>query len=224
MTDTFTTPKIKRRKKGGIEVGPYRVTLESGERVDLGTEDYAVARSRASEAMRGVREWTSPPAPTADPPSAGIDDWSIDLGNAAASVDVPPPLGETGDYIPPTDKPAAEETAEAEPPIATKLSPEFFNGILDQLAVMLVELQLQGHEWIAARFAKVQLGPVPTEGPASVARTAGAEMWRAALKEWIPETVPLPPYILAPMLIAASALPVQLASATVIKDDEPTPQ
>lgn len=217
MTDPIIPP-LKRRKKDGQEVGPYRVRI-NGERIDLGTEDYSVARARAAEAMMGKRAWE---VVTQSSGSPNADNWTADLGDAASTVETPigempeDISGESGTYIPPG---ATEETPTDEPGVSTKISPEFFDGILGQCASMLVELQLMGHEWMAKRFARVQLGPVPAEGPQAIARKAGTEMWKAALKDMFPDEIPLPPYILAPLMVAALGLPVQAAGATIIPEE-----
>ncbi len=78
-----------------------------------------------------------------------------------------------------------------------------------------------GQEFLAKRFAKVELGKVPYEGDASIGRDAGAAVWKQALREIMPEDVPLPPYLLAPIVVAAMTLPVQMVGAQKVEDPAP---
>ena len=85
---------------------------------------------------------------------------------------------------------------------------------------MLTELQIAGQDWLIARYAKVQAGEVPYVGPKAIGREAGKEIWTQAINEMFPSEIPLPPWLVAPIAIAALTVPVQLADAQPLKKKE----
>ncbi len=91
-----------------------------------------------------------------------------------------------------------------------------FDGMISQLAEMAVELQLRGQEWIFERYGKVQAGPVPLT---SFARTAPQKIWEQQFRKWMPSDVPLPEYLVAPLLCAMLTIPVQIEGMRPLKKE-----
>ncbi len=242
-------PKLYRIKKAGKEIGSWQVIIK-GKRVNLRTQDYLLARERAREAVTtgnttfsdDSREQLAlspmPQAPTGNrfdspPPlqSSGSDDWISNLANAAASIegqpDAPqasPPQSEpvTPDgYAEPFEK--ADEPADAPTDDKTSIPPELFDSVLGQVAMGLVQGQLMLHQWLAKRWAKVELSEVPFTGESAASRKVGVAMWKEALKDLFPSDIPLPAYLAAPLMVFMMGLPVQLKGAKPIDPNaEPT--
>lgn len=228
-------PALRRAKRGGQFVGSYTFLLK-GKRVNTRTDDYLLARERAKEAVNtGRTEW--PTAEKAPPQSAApnvertsSDDWAADLMEAASAIkdaNPPPPISEPGPekkpaepdaYVPPI-KPSDAPKPEADKD-STQIPPEFLDDILNQAAAIAVELQLMGHSWLAKRWAKIELGEVPIQGQNAAARRVGVELWKQALKELIPDNVPIPAWIAAPLMVAALGLPVQIAGSEPVEASE----
>jgi hypothetical protein len=217
-------PKLYRmRSKDRKEFGPYYCNLDK-KPVSLKTQDYFKARERAREAQGGKREFSDDrffdenndiKAKSVETPNQGAqsDDWTADAMHAAASGDVP------YQYIPPP-KPdeAAQSTVNApksdsSKPDNTNLPPELMEGLVKQIAATLVELQIHGQEYLWLRIGKVQPGEVH---PDSDARKIPAAIWESAVRKWIPNDVPLPEWLVAPILVAVMAGTIQLEGARPI--------
>ena len=176
-------------------------------------------------------QFRDPPKPTQLPQSSGSDDWTSDVSSAASNGIVPdaviPP------FKPPADAPkpppvvdatvvGEEQTksSESEAPKDdyTKIDPKMLDSIVKQAAMMAVELQLLGQEWLAARALKIKMGPVP-EG--HNARVVPAQIWEQWLRTMVPTDLPIPPWLAAPLVLMAMSVPVQLEGATPIKKEPP---
>ena len=226
-------PAISRLKRGGKYVGNYGC-LVKGKRVNLETLDYELARERAVLAVQGApfkHVQKSPVSFAVRSFGGGSDDWAADLASAVSDApsETPPPEETPPQETPTTNvepdaylPPNTSEPAEPEPPKSqsSKLPPGFMSGIARKAAMVLVELQIMGQEWLAKRWAKVQMGTVPTEGPNAIGREAGQELWEQALVDLIPSEIDLPPYLLAPIIVAALTVPVQIAGASPLPEEE----
>jgi hypothetical protein len=221
-------PKLYRmRDKSRKEFGPYYCNIEK-KPTNLRTQDYFKARERAREAVdHDKREFTDDrfipdePQPKTETPGAqtqtATDDWTTDAMRAAASGDIP------YEYIPPPqpkpDYSANNQTAtETSKPTnnaedKTALPPELMEGLVKQIAATLVELQIHGQEYLWIRIGKIQPGEVH---PDSDARKIPAAIWESAVKKWIPNDVPLPEWLVAPILVAFMAGTIQLEGARPI--------
>jgi hypothetical protein len=224
-------PKLYRmRDKSRKEYGPYYCTIEK-KPVNLKTQDYFKARERAREAVTGRKEFADdrffdeannlkkPAETVATPQTAQSDDWTADAMRAAASGDVP------YEYIPPaqsTPNPETSATPETPKPTDgnTNLPPELMEGLVKQIASTLVELQIHGQEYLWIRWGKMQPGEVH---PDSDARKIPAAIWESAVRKWIPNDVPLPEWIVAPVLVAMMAGTIQLEGARPIPKAPETP-
>ncbi len=237
-------PKLYRIKKAGKEIGSWQVIIK-GKRVNLRTQDYLLARERAREAVTtgnttfsddSREQLALSPMPTrseSPPPSqssGGSDDWISNLANAAASIegqpDAPQPTPQSepvtpDGYAEPFQK--TDEPADAPTDDKTSIPPELFDSVLGQVAMGLVQGQLMLHEWLAKRWAKVELGEVPFTGESAASRKVGVAMWKEALKDLFPSDIPLPAYLAAPLMVFMMGLPVQLKGAKPIDPNaEPT--
>jgi hypothetical protein len=243
-------PKLYRMKRDGKEFGAFYVNIKK-KPVNLRTQNYFKARERALQAVEGGRrdfpddryfEDNTPIIPTEVPaannptPSAATPivagDWTADATRAAAAgVEAdqyfPPAL-------PPMPQPASSGWEDAAPKAApmpaakpagaegsTSLPPEMLDGLIKQIAVTIVELQIQGQEYLWLRFGKLQPGVVPLD---SKARELPVAIWESQVRKWIPTDVPLPEWLVAPILCAALTIPVQLEGATPIKKPDIAPK
>jgi hypothetical protein len=226
-------PKLfRQRNKDGKEVGSWYINIQK-KPINLRTQDYMKARERAKAAFHeGKRDFSDdryevqallPPIPEpARPilPQNSSNDWIGDVVNAAGNglkpevfpPDNPPPIETKA-----TDSNAEYGTPKPEPPPSdgkTRISPEMIDGIIKQAAAVVTELQIVGQEWLLARWGKIQAGPV---SPVHESRTITAGLWEQAIREWIPPELPIPPWLLAPLVCAALTIPVQLEGAKPIK-------
>lgn len=232
-TPARPVPKIQRRKnKFGQEIGNFYVKVGK-KKVDLGSENYIVARERSREAFYDGKTTFAErfmDSSQPEPPPKPTADWAADLDGAAGAGLNPDnyttPSGRDIPLLPaaPDTKPAGDESppktdipkdADSE---STQIPPEMFEGMLRQLADIAVELQIKGQEWLFARYGKVQAGPVPLS---SFARTAPAKMWETQFRKWLPQDVPLPEYIVAPLLCLMLTVPVQMQGAQPLAKDVP---
>jgi hypothetical protein len=235
-----TIPKLFRIKRGGKEVGSWNVTLK-GKRINLRTQDYLLARERASQAvLSGVTDFQDDTREPLEgggysvglPPvsrdsfgaiPSGSDDWATALNDAADSVAQSGPalLPDTRPEIPSTAaipdgyEPPPPETPEEKPSESgsTAIPPELFDNVLGQVAMGLVQGQLMLHDWLAKRWAGVELGEVPFTGESAAARKVGVAMWKEALKDLFPTDIPLPAYLAAPLMVFMMGMPVQIKGA-----------
>lgn len=234
-------PSISRLKRGGKEVGNFGCLIR-GKRVNLGTQDYFIARERARAAHAGL-PWEQIGAATVPVTASASADWTQDVAEAVARtpdpeptpqdefasssstiVDEPPspPDEERPDYIPPPDA-SSEDEPMSEAPRTTALPANWLKDMVGQAAVMLTEIQLWGQEWLIKRYGGVQPGQIPQTGKAAISREIGVELWTAAIESIAPKEIDLPPYILAPILIALTSVPVQLANAEPLPETPTTP-
>jgi hypothetical protein len=177
----------------------------------------------------------SPQTPHVEPiQSTAQGDWTSDAVRAATATETPaepetvkadkyyppglPPMSE----VPPTDapkEPGSEKAGIGDE--TTTLPPEMMNGLVTQIAQTLVELQIQGQEYLAIRWGKFQPGAV---SPDSKARELPQKIWEEQIRKWIPTDVPLPAWVVAPVLCAMLTVPIQLEGATPIpKKEKPQP-
>lgn len=117
---------------------------------------------------------------------------------------------------------AAEETTQDEAAAAAAavgdIPPEFLDQLLENGALLLVDLQLGLQAAAIRKGLKVEPGAVPPETPA---RAMAAKAWVAQLKIWFPSTVAMPPWAWA-LLLPATLSVQQIATATPLKkEDEP---
>lgn len=230
-------PKVYRlRNKTGQEIGPY-YTKVGKKPVNLRTQDYFKARDRAVEAVSGRKDFhddrffddkgaSVPQAPLdgapSSAPAAPSGDWTADAVRAASAGLEPdayfppalPPMPQTESAGFGTE--AKPETPKG-PSIAdesTTLPPEMLDNLVKQIAATVVELQIQGQEYLAIRWGKFQPGTVP---PDSKARELPTAIWEAQIRKWIPTDVPLPAWIVAPVLCAMLTVPIQLEGATPLR-------
>jgi len=235
-------PKPYRAKNAaGRFTGSYRVKINKQE-VNLRTSDANEALERAKEAVRrGRRNFVD----EIDEAAAAADGDMEQGGDATGSAHTPPegstpspaaeqrapsspPAPATSPALPPM--PAADARAEAE---ATNeaaaeagdeaaandnaqlpnIPPEVVDQMLEMAALMVVDGQLQLQAWCIKKGFKVQAGEIPLE-----MRKPAAACWAAQLKIWIPADKMLPPWAMA-LLLPALCIPVQLATATPLPDE-----
>jgi hypothetical protein len=66
-------------------------------------------------------------------------------------------------------------------------------------------------------FLRRQMSPWPADD----VREPGRQMWEHFLRRLIPEDLPIPDYLLAPILVAAGTVPIQfLRGERIRKDDQ----
>ncbi len=170
----------------------------------------------------------------------GGGDWTADVAGAASSA-VSPDLhtspdgrqtrlltaapGPSSSATDATDAPSStsdESTASTEGPTdgaeSTQIPPEMFADMTGNLAMVLVEAQIRGQEWMFERFAKVQAGPVPMN---NLGRTAGIEFWKQQLAKWMPQDVPLPEWAAAMVVCAMFSIPAQVEGMQPLRKKEP---
>jgi len=93
-------------------------------------------------------------------------------------------------------------------------------GLVKQIASTIVELQIHGQEYLFIRWGKLQPGEVPID---SEARKIPAAIWESQVRKWIPLDVPLPEWVVAPILVAMMAGTIQLEGAKPIRKPETAP-
>jgi hypothetical protein len=120
---------------------------------------------------------------------------------------------------------AAGGAREEEEDADEEMDPEMLEGLFEQAAELAVELQLMLQAWILKKRLEAKAGEVPAEGPGSKGRVIGAKLWKKELRRMVPDDWGLPGWVVAPLMIAAYTLPVQLGGATPIPKDgaEPAP-
>ena len=236
-----TVPKIRRIKIKGKEIGNFYIMLR-GEKVNLKTTDYMTARDRAKEAVEvGTKEWPDANQ-RALPPVGGEfrqesqntpSDWTADVAAAASGAYVPPTAPEPAQpdavyppALPPvvdkegaTDKPPPTSDGETFPEF-TQIPPEFFEQVIDQAAQILVELQLTGHAFLIRKMLKREAGEIPEN---HAARKGTIMIWKAWLSKSIDPKIPLPEYVVAPLMLLAFAGPEQLMTSKPIPKEEKGP-
>lgn len=229
-------PKLfKLRNADGKEIGNWRINIKQ-KPVNLRTQDYMLARERARQAFyEGKRDFadersidvpllTAIPetfnrAPIAPDAPKVSGDWTSDVTAAAGAglkpeVFPPEPTGrprDAGNPIFESPTPIKESSPNGD---KSKISPEMIEGIIKQAAQVLVEIQIQGQEYLWARWGKIQAGKVPENHDS---RKIPLELWEQAIREWIPPELPIPPWLLAPIICAAMTVPVQIEGSTPLK-------
>lgn len=170
---------------------------------------------------------SSPPAPT----------YPTHTGPAALpAIGAPPTPGtpptreevKPDGYIPPAPGWAAAVAGAAgasgaPDPEPEPMDEEFLEGLIEQAAALAVELQLMLQAWIVKRRLELNAAPVPESGDGSKGRTIGVKIWKKEIRKMMPDDLPLPGWVVAPLMIAAYTIPVQLANATPINNDRPAP-
>jgi len=234
-----TVPKIRRIKIKGKEIGNFYIMFR-GEKINLKTTDYMTARDRAKAAVEtGVKEW--PDANQKALPLAGEfrqesantpSDWTADVAAAASGAYVPPePQPAQPDTVYPpalppivdkegtNDKPPPTSDGETFPEF-TQIPPEFFAQVMDQAAAILVELQLSGQAFLIRKMAKREAGTIAAD---HAARKGAESIWKMWLAKSIDPKIPLPEYVVAPLLLMAFTAPEQLMTSKPIPKEEKGP-
>jgi hypothetical protein len=228
-------PKLwRQRNNSGNEVGSWYITVKK-KPVNLKTKDYMRARERAREAYyndkrdfpddRYSETLALPPMESerpqiAQPVSKPSGDWTSDVVDAAGAGLRPEvfPAGEPPPRVElPQNSPSSEEKKDdfkIGGDGKTRISPEMIAGIIKQMASVLVELQITMQDYLWAKWAKIEAGPVP---PTHQSRAVSEELWQQAIREWIPPELPIPAWLLAPLICASLTIPVQLENAKPIK-------
>lgn len=232
-----TIPKISRLKRAGKEVGSYGCLVQ-GKRVNLRTLDYAEARRRAKLAIETGQldfpDSSREPIVNADNPAPSVPllpalppvqggNWAAEVASAVAGVDdtPPPPPPETNAAQPDAYAPPGQEAPKEDPDSeSTELDPEMLEEATEMVANILVEAQLWGQEWIARRWAKVQLGPVPQNHRS---RKISVKCWKKALEQLLPEKIPIPPWAAAIITVGSYGLMEQVKGAQPLPDENQGP-
>jgi hypothetical protein len=229
-------PTIRQIKLKGKPVGNHYIVL-NGEKINLKTKNYLLARERAIQAVEeGKRDFPEEGQRALSPVSSGNQvpsDWSSDL-HAAASGSSPPefpsesptprPAVVPDEIYPPTALPSIEpptvENAPGDAPRPedfTNLPPDMLDAMLQTAAEMLVQLQLDGQAFLIRKMAKREAGILePNDGT----RVGAIKIWKGYLQTAVPSNVPLPPYLVAPLLILAFGATEQLAKSSPLKDEK----
>lgn len=235
-------PKLwRQRNKDGKEVGSWYIHINK-KPINLRSQDYMKARERAREAFyNGKRDFSDdryvelpalPPMETAQPkietPRAATGDWTADVVSAAGAGIRPDDVFTPGG-APEAERPKAEpilpqnpfapsndNTSKETPKVdgTTFLSPEMIEGFINQAAATMVELQLALQDWVAARWLKIEMGPVPLSHGS---RKISEQIWHQAIREMVPENIPLPAWLVAPIATIMLTMPVQLEGAKPLK-------
>jgi len=160
---------------------------------------------------------TAPPALPPVPPAAGPESPA---GTSSVRPDayIPPPPNWADQVAAAAGTPSSAEGQGAAPGAAPELDDKMFDEILGVVADVAVEGQLMLQAWLIRRRAKLECSPVP---PGALVREKGRELWLIAIKEMFPGVPDLPPWLLAPLAIAALSLPTQLHGAKPVKEDVP---
>lgn len=187
----------------------------------------AVVESPGPAASGSQAQASSPPAPT----------YPTQTGPAALpAIGAPPAAGtpptreevKPDGYIPPAPGWAAAVAgaagaSSAPDPEPEPMDEEFLEGLIEQAAALAVELQIMLQAWIVKRRLELNAAPVPESGDGSKGRTIGAKIWKREIRKLMPDDLPLPGWVVAPLMIAAYTIPVQLANATPVNNDRPAP-
>lgn len=137
------------------------------------------------------------------------------------------PPGVTGDYIPPPAgwadavRGAASTASSAAPDddgAGDGPDPEFVAMILGVAAGFAVELQLLAQAWIIKKRAKLVASPVPEDAKG---REVATKLWTSAMRKWLPDDMPIPDWLAAPLMLAALTIPVQLTGAKPVDPNAP---
>lgn len=243
-------PNVWRRKRGRREFGSFYCEIK-GERINLRTQSRAKALGRAAAAMRGDRSFESDSQGAAKliaaldggdsarktlslvDPLAVVDGGvagaaSTPPGEPPAPPPPPPPEPEViepepvapGDTGWTDDVRGAAAAAEAEATPPPVIDPAWLDLAIKKAAVLLVEAQLWTHDWCARRWGEVELGKVLPDDPT---RAAPQAIWEAFIRRHMPAELPIPDWLLAPILVAGQCLPVQIAGAKPIPKKEQQP-
>lgn len=239
-------PSLFRQKrkdgKGRVrEVGCYYVQVKS-KRINLRTANEAKAEVRRLEAINGVRDWpydeVEVPMTDVTPPSTptlrllpAVQDPQVDeLARAVAGLGSPqtgpqtgpepedPPHFEDAEKIhegdgsnPPPPSNAPTPGPEAPKEDSTTLPDNFLDQSIGMCAMVAVELQVMMQAYLIKRFGKVEAGPVP-----DAIKVASVEVWTLYFKTIVPKDVPLPGYLVAPILLATAGVAAQVMGAQPI--------
>lgn len=241
-------PKLRRVKVNGKEVGTWYIVLD-GKKVRMETTDYMLARDRAKEATEtGRREFPRedrnpvkalPPMPTngvkhfpQESPSKPAN-WADDIASAVSGGPMPEPPKEDvkpdgyyppGSVLPPIEKPsAANAPGDAPKPDddSTTLPPEMLEELLETAASMLVQMQLDAQAYLIRRMAKREPAVLDERNETRIGAT---KIWKDYLKTAVPANVPLPPYLVAPLLIVSFGATEQIAKSTPLEKKDVKPQ
>ncbi len=155
-------------------------------------------------------------APAALPPIGTSPNGETPRSEEGVKPDgyIPPPRGwadAVADAAAAGGAAAEEDADEEEGP-----DPELMDGLIEQAAELAVELQLMFQAWLIKKRLEAKAGEVPTEGPQAKGRIVGAKIWKKEIRRMLPGDLGLPGWLLAPLMIGAYTLPVQLGNATPI--------
>jgi hypothetical protein len=228
--------RVKRRNAKGLlhEVGSLHFTGPGGARINTHTLDVVTARKFRRDWTRTHNHAATVVEGTADAPLAALDGAggspppmneppSAFVPPAAAAPLAAPPIApdgyrapDAGDWAGDAARAAGASTgAEAPPP---QIDPAFLEQVIEQAATLAVELQIMGQEWAIRRGLKIKPGPIAPDG---ASRAPGVALWKIAIRQVIPADLPLPPWLAAIVITAATTIPVQLATAEPLPKDAP---
>jgi hypothetical protein len=229
---------FRKRNASGKHVGSWRARV-NGDEVNLGTSDGEEATKRLLQAVRhGKRNFVDEldeaadaldqaGDPPQDPPAAAPAAAAAPTGITPDAVIPParrlleaPPASSDADAAAEAEATnaaaaeAADEATQDEAAAAAAavgdIPPEFLDQLLENGALLLVDLQLGLQAAVIKKGLKVQPGPVPPETPA---RAMAAKAWVSQLKIWFPSTVAMPPWAWA-LLLPATCAVQQIATST----------
>lgn len=239
--------KLWRVNRRGKSIGSWRVTVK-GREINLQTKDATEALRRAKLAQRGqwpqeqvaadgVAAAFDPPSPGSvgephEPPGAGAEVQGAGGNQLAGGGDVPA-SADAGPVIPelvsaPSPNWAADAAgaaADGAPPpetgapdgATTNLGGLDLESLYEMGAQAIVSLQLTGQAWAIQRYGKRQAGDVDAADGIRAGAVAG---WKAQLRIWVPQDIPLPPWAVGVALTAlcgftqyARSQPLQQAGA-----------
>jgi hypothetical protein len=184
---------------------------------------------------------SSPPAPAAaapeviepEPipaaPAAAAAGWADDVNQAAGATSSPAAGGDASPAIPGSGMKFSDLP--------------WFSGALVTASKLAVGAQVKLQGWAIRWLGDVEagrVGPPPAPAPATEEtfatfsrklstpwgdedpRELGRQVYEGVLRRLCPDELPIPDYVLAPVLVLITTLPVQLAGATKIKRDATT--
>lgn len=210
----------------GFEVPDFRRAAEGA--AAAADAVAALGNAAPSTALVPTTAGAPPSPPPAEPeiiepepiPQAqrSAEGWADDVAAAASASTGEPPPPEPGAGVRMADLP-------------------WLAGAIVTGSKVLVALQLRGQAWAIRAIGDVEagrVGPVVEPAPqteedlASVMKKAaqpwagddprepGRQVWEGFLKRVMPEDLPIPDYLLAPLLVGVFTLPVQIAGCTPI--------
>lgn len=249
-------PTLRQTKIKGKAVGGFYIMLQ-GEKINLETKDYFIARERAKECVDTGRKSFPPrdrnPLPALPPmteprklspgksQSDGVPtDWASDLKAATDGAEPNPtveenpssdripdaPVSPDGYYspeatLPPITPPTPENApGDAPKPEFTELPPEMMNELLDTASMLLVQLQLDAQAFLIRKMVKREPGVLTNDNET---RKGAVAIWKKYLSTSFPANIPLPPYLVAPLIIVSFGATEQIAKSTPLDTSAKAP-